>query len=116
MSFAHKSARTNLSLSASRCWGKRLSLRMMEQKLKFGGLIGCGDSYLFFFCHFNVFRLHAILNDAAEAVRLHSGKNPGYCYIIGRDPNSYVLGHVTRLLFCVYVKVFVPSIFNSADF
>ena len=34
----------------------------------------------FWFCHFKVFRLHAILHDAAGAVRVHSGKGPGYCY------------------------------------
>ena len=46
----------------------------------------------------------------------HSGKGPGYCYMIGRGPNSCLLGHVTGLLFCLYVKLFLPSIFNSVDF
>ena len=55
----------------------------MDQKIKFGGIIGYGDSYLkFLFRHFKVFRLHAILHDTAGAVRAHSGKGPGYCYKI----------------------------------
>ena len=37
-------------------------------------------------------------------------------YMIGREPNSCLLGHVTGLLFCLYAKIFLPSIFNSADF
>ena len=56
----------------------------MDQKLKFGGTIGYGDSYLeFLFRQFKVFRLRAIMHDAAGAVRAHSGKGLGYCYMIG---------------------------------
>ena len=63
-----------------------------------------------------MFILQAILHDAAGAVRAHSGKGPDYCYMIGRGSNSCLLGHVTRLLFCLYVKIFLPSIFDSVDF
>ena len=70
----------------------------------------------FLFRHFELFRLHAILHDAAGAVRAHSGKGPGYCYMIRGGPNSCLLGHVTGLLFCFYVKIFLPSIFISVDF
>ena len=89
----------------------------MEQKFEFGGTIGYGDSYLeFLFRLFKVFRLHAILHDAAGAVRAHSHKRPGYGYMIGRGPNACLLGHVTGLLFCPYGKILLPSIFNSVDF
>ena len=55
----------------------RLSLREMDQKFKFGGTIVYGDSYLdSVFRYSKVFRLHAILHDAAGAVRAHSGKGP----------------------------------------
>ena len=117
MSFEHKSVRKNLFLSACFCWDSGLSLREMDQKFKFGGLIGYGNSYLdSVFRYSKVFRLHAILHDAAGAVRAQSGKGPGYCYMIGRGPNSCLLSHVTGLLFCLYVKLFLPSIFNSVDF
>ena len=89
----------------------------MDQKFKFGGTIGYGDSYLeFLFRHFKVFRLHAKLHDAAGAVRADSGERPCYCFMIGRGPNSCLLGHVTGLLFCLYVKFFLPSIFISVEF
>ena len=117
MPFEHNSVRKILLLSAFFCWDSGLSLREMDQKFTFVGLIGYGNSCLdSVFRYMKVFRLHAILHDAAGPVRTHSGKGPGYCYMIGRGPNSYLLGHVTGLLFCLYVKLFLPSIFNSVDF
>ena len=118
LSFEHNSVRKNLFLSACFCWDSRLFLREMDQIFKFGGTIGYGNSYLeLLLRHFKIFRLHAILHDAAGAVRAHAaGKGPGYCYMIGRGPNSCLLGHLTGLLFCLYVKIFLPSFFNSVDF
>ena len=117
MSSEHNSVRKNLFLSACFCWDSRLPLRKMDQNFKFGGTIGYGDSYLdSVFRYSKVFRLHAILHDAAGAVRVHSGKGPGYCYMIGRGPNSCLPGHVTGLLFFLYVKIFLSSIFILIDF
>ena len=117
MSFKHNSVRKNLFLSACFCWDSGLSLSEQDQKKKFGGLIGYGNSCLdSVFRYSKVFRLHAILHDAAGAVRSHSGKGPGNGYLIGRGPNSRLLGHVTGLLFGLYSKLFLPSIFNSVDF
>ena len=117
LSFEHNSVRKDPLLSACFCWDSRLSVREMDQTFNFGGTIRYGDSYLeFLFRHFKIFRLHAILHDAAGAVRAHSGKGPGHCYRIGRGPNPCLLGHVTGLLFCLYVKIFLLSIFNSVDF
>ena len=117
MSFEHNSVRKNLILSACFRWYSRHSLRELDQEFNFGGTIGYGDSYLdVVFRYSKVFRLHAIIHDAAGAVRVHSGEGPGYCYMIGRGPNSCLLGHVTGLLFCLYVKIFLPSIFILIDF
>ena len=116
MSVQHNSVRKNLFLSACFCWNSRLPLREKDQKFPFGGLIGYGTLIWTLFRYSKVFRLHAKLHDAAGAVRLQTGKGPGYCYMIGRGPNCCLLGHVTGLLFCLYVKIFLPSIFNSADF
>ena len=71
MSFEHNSIRKNSILSACFCWEARLSLwREMDQKNKFDGLIGYGNSYLDSVIRYSkVFRLHAILHDAAGAVR-----------------------------------------------
>ena len=117
MTFEHNSVRRNLFLSACFCWNSSLPLREMDQKFPFDGLIGYGNSYLdSVFRYSKVFRLHAILHDAAGAVRSHSGKGPGYCYMIGGGPNFFLLGHVAGLLFCLCVKLFLPSICKSVDF
>ena len=77
VTFEHNSVRKNLFLSACFCWYSGLSSREMDQKFKFGGLIGYGNSYLdCVFRYSKVLRLHAILHDAAGAVRAHSGKGP----------------------------------------
>ena len=70
----------------------------------------------FLFRHFKVVRLHAILLDAAVAVWAHSGKGPGYCYMIGQGPNSCLLDHVTVLIFQLYVNFFLPSVRKFVDF
>ena len=117
MSFEHNSARKNLFLSSCFCCDFRLPLREMDQKFKLVGTIGYGDSNLeFLFRHFKVFRLHGILHAADGALRAHSGKGQGYYYLFGRGPSSCSLGHVSRLLICLYVKVPLPSIFNPVDF
>ena len=117
MSFEHKSVRKNLFLSACFCSDFRLSLREMDQNFLFGGTIGYGDSYLdSVFRYSKVFRLHAKLHDSAGAVRLQTGKGPGYCYMFGRGPNCCLIGQVTGLLFSLYVKIFLPSFFNLIDF
>ena len=90
LTFEHNSVRKNLFLSACFCSDSSFSLREMDQKFKFGGTIGYGDSCLeILFRHFKVFRLHAILHDAAGAVPAHSGKGPGYCYMMSNfnQPN-----------------------------
>ena len=101
MSVEHNSVRKKKTfLSACFCWDSGLSLREMDQKFEFGALIGYRNSCLdSVFRYSKVFRLLAILHDAAGAVRSHSGRGPGYCYMIGRGPNSCLLGHVTGQLF-----------------
>ena len=49
LSFELNRARKNVLLSACFCWESRLSLRQMDQKFKFGGTIGYGESYLEFY-------------------------------------------------------------------
>ena len=116
-SFEHNSVRKNLFLSACFCWDSRLSLREMDQNFKIGRTIGSGDSYLdSVFRYSKVLRLNAILHDAAGAVQLQTGKGPGYCYMVGRGLKCCLLGHVTGLLICLYLKIFLPSIFNSIAF
>ena len=117
MSLEHNSVRKNLFLSACFCWSSGIPLGEMDQKIKFGGLSSYGNSYLdSVFRYLKVLRLHAILHDAAGAVRSHTGKSLGYCYMIGREPNSCLLGHVTAKLFCLHVKLFYPPFSTLSTF
>ena len=94
-----------------------LYVKWTDQKFKFDGTIGYGNSYLeFVFSPLKISRLHAIVHDATGAVQELIGESPGYCYTSGRGPKSCLLDHVTGLLFCFYVKLFLSSIFKSVDF
>ena len=96
----------------------RFSLIEMGQNFNFDRFIGYGESFLeITFCHSKVFRLHAILDDAAAALLSHSGKGSVYCYMmIGRRPILCPFGHLSTLLFCFYVKLSLFSCFKSFDF
>ena len=73
----NNTVRKNLFLSVCHCLDKNISLHEMDQEFPFGGLIGYEDSHLDNNSRFSkVFRLHAILHDAAGAVYLHNGKGP----------------------------------------
>ena len=76
MTFKHNSVRKNLFLSGFFCWDSGIFLREMDQKFKFGGLIAYGNSYLdSVFRQSKLFRPHAILHNAAGAVRAHSAED-----------------------------------------
>ena len=70
----------------------KTSLREINELYPHGGLIGYGDSFLDSVLRYSkVFRLHAILHDAAGAVYTVKRKGPGYCYMIGRGPTRVCL-------------------------
>ena len=96
---------------------RRRSLREVDRKFKYARSIGYGDSYLeFLFSHFKVFRQRAKLHDATGAMRTHNGKSRGCCYMIGQGLNLCLHGHVSGLLFCLFVKLYLFSNYNSVDF
>ena len=104
-------------MAACYIWNDGVSLQEIDQNFLFGWIIVYRNSYLdSILCYSKVFWLHAILHDAAGAVRSHTGKVPGYCYMIWQSPNSRLLGHVTGLFFCLNVNIFPPSTFKSLDF
>ena len=117
LSFENNSDCRNSILSASFSWGTRSPLHENDQKYKYGGTIGFGPSCLeCIICQSKVFRLHVILHETAGPMRSHSGEGHGYCYMVGRRKNSCLLGHITWLLSCFWVKLLLPSIFKSVDF
>ena len=98
------------------CFGPKHKFERNGPKVFFGGLIGYGNYCMdYFFVNSKVFRLHAILQDAAGSVNSTTYKGPGYCYVLPRFPRSCFLGHVTGLFFCLYVKVFASSVYALFD-
>ena len=69
----------------------------------------------YFFANSKIFRLHAILHDAAGSVKSTTYNGPGYFYVLTRFPSSCFLGHVTGLFFCFYVKIFASSVYALFD-
>ena len=81
----------------------------MDQNFKLGVTIGYGDLYLeYLFRHFKLFRLFAVLDDDAGAVREHSGKGPRSFYMVGRGPKSCFFGLLFALMqnsFCILFSI-----------
>ena len=97
-----------------------INLKEMDQKYPFGVLIGYGNSCMdYFFAKSKIFRLHydaaGSFYDAAGSVSSTTYTGPGYCYVLPRFPSSCFLGHVTRLFFCLYVKIFPSSVYALFD-
>ena len=86
----------------------------MNQKINFGETIGYGDSYLeFLFGHFKVLRIYFIT--LLEQLG----------HIVAKVQATFTWLGVTKFMFagshdwttfCLYIKIFLPSIFNSVDF
>ena len=53
-----------------------------------------------------------MLHDAAGSVQAHSGKGSVYSHLIGVGPKISQLGHMSGLLSCLYVELFLASVFN----
>ena len=100
LKLSHNSSRRILFLSADFRWDARLFLRETDQKLKFWWNYWLWGSYLEVFPS-EIFRPQAIIHDAAGAVKSHSGKSFGYCYIFGPGPNAVLLADVIGIFFCL---------------
>ena len=48
-------------------------------------------------------------------LRIFDKQGPGYCYVAPSVPISCFFGHVTGLLFCLYVKIFASSVYAFFD-
>ena len=68
-----------------------------------------------FFAISEVFRLQAIVHDAAGSVKSSTYKRTGDCYTSPRFPSSCSLGHVSGLFFCIYVKIIALSEYALFD-
>lgn len=110
--YPHHGTRKNYFLAACTLFSSEsLDIDQLHVETPFGGMIGIGNSRLHrYLARYKLFRLHAIIHDAAGLVKSRYNSGPGYCYMFSCCPiNSYFLGHVTGILFCIYSKLFNPS-------
>ena len=72
----------------------------------YGGLIGIDKSSLDKNLNDSkILRLHAILHDAAGFVHEVYNTGPTYCYMIPWKSNNSLIGHLSGITFCLYVKL-----------
>ena len=82
----------------------------------YGGIIGIDNSSLdTYLKSFKVLRLHAILHDASGFIAEYSQKGPGYSYVLPCPITNAYVGHLTGLLFCMFVKTFKRNLFSLLE-
>lgn len=114
--FPMNEKRKNLFLSTCKILDETVDLNKVDMMFPYGGLVGRGNSCLdSIFNKSKLFRLHAILHDAAGSIKSYTEQGPGYCYMHGLLPNCCLMGHITGLLFCFYIKIFNSNLYKLFD-
>ena len=108
-----KCVRKNLDIGACFCLKGWFSVREMYQKFHLVGVFGKRYLAFVFFCYSKVFRLHSLKYDAAAEVLLNFDDKIGYCYMIGRELKTSLLGCFIGLLFSPHRRLLLSSIFSS---
>ena len=82
----------------------------------YGGIIGIDNSSVDKYLEISkVLRLHAILHDAGGFIYEIYNQGPGYSYMLPWKSSNCFSGHLSGILFCLYIKVFHPSIFHLLE-
>lgn len=112
--FADVGVRRKYFLAACQMWNPNVDLNFARKLRPYGGLIGIDNSSLDkYLKESKVLRLHAILHDSAGFVKDVTNMGPGYSYVIPCSIQSCLLGHVTGIIYCLYIKLFHRSLFSS---
>ena len=117
-SYPEKSVRLNYFLAASEnfseldCFDHDIALKLRP----YGGLIGIDNSSLDKYLKVSkILRLHAILHDAGGFIYEIYNQGPGYSYMLPWRSSNCFIGHLSGILFCLYIKIFHPSIFHLLE-
>ena len=82
----------------------------------YGGLIGIDISSLDKYLNDSkILRMHAILHDAAGYVREVYNSGPTYCYVLPWKCNSSLIGHLSGITFCLYIKLKKPKLYHLLE-
>ena len=117
--FQKNTKRKNFFLACCLSISSEVDLLEIDRIAPFGGLIGIGDSTLeTVFGGLKCFRMHAVLHDASGFMKTTYSRGVGYCYVFKSDtilPNSCLLGHITGLVYCLYLKFYHSKLFSDFD-
>ena len=117
-SYPEKSVRLIYFLAASEyfseldCFDHDIALKLRP----YGGLIGIDNSSLDKYLKVSkILRLYAILNDAGGFIYDIYNEGPGYSYIFPWKSSNCFSGHLSGILFCLYIKIFCPSYYHLLE-
>lgn len=91
-------------------------LHKLTHDYKDGGLIGYGHSINTnkLLSRFKLLRLHAAFHDAFGYMKTHYNVGPGYSYVCSSAlPSSCFVGHISGVLYWLYVKIFHSSSYDN---
>lgn len=112
--FAENTNRKNYFLAACAHIYPKVDLEIVNDVTPYGGIIGVNNSSLdCYLKHFKIFRLHAILHDAAGYMKTVYNKGPGYSYVLPMRWNCCFIGHLSGLPFCIFIKYFKSETFEK---
>ena len=82
----------------------------------YGGLIGIDNSSLDkYLKNSKILRLHAILHDAAGFIHEFYQQGPTYCYMLPWNCNNSLLGHLSGIAFCLFIKLKKPEVYHLLE-
>ena len=117
--FQKNSKRKNFFLACCFSISSEVDLLEIDRQAPFGGLIGIGDSTLeTVFNGLKCFRMHAVLHDASAFMKTMYSRGARFCYVFKSDtipPNSCLLGHITGIVYCLYLKFYNSKLFRDFD-
>ena len=82
----------------------------------YGGLIGIDNSSLDkYLKNSKILRLHAILHDAAGFIHEFCQQGPPYCYMFPWNCNNSLLGLLSGIAFCLFIKLKKPELYHLLE-
>ena len=99
-------------LSELDCFDHDIALKLRP----YGGIIGIDNSSFDKYLKVSkVLRLHAILHDAGGFIYEIYNQGPGCSYMLPWKSSNCFSGHLSGRLFCLFLKIFHPSIFHLLE-
>ena len=103
-------------LAACLCLDPDINLEIVLKLRPYGGLIGIDNSSLDkYLKSYKFLRLHAISHDASGFIAEHSQKGPRHSYVLPCPIKKAYTGHMTGLMFCLFVKTFKRNLFSLLE-